>query len=129
MIVLHDAVLQHFALGYFSRDEYISKLTHNYGEWTRDLAATLWSNRARSGGDSEYFRYPMVKRIAETARAVVVHNQAAGTAVRNHAATANIVEIPHLLAPLDLPACRKPRFFKRSSGAVPLFGVFGHLQK
>ena len=37
---LLDAV-QHFALGYFSRDEYINEFAYNYGEWTRDLAATL----------------------------------------------------------------------------------------
>ena len=129
VIVLHDAVLQHFALGYFSRDEYISEFAHNYGEWTRDLAATLWSNRARSGGDSEYFRYPMVKRIAETARAVIVHNPAAAAAVRNHAATANIVEIPHLLAPLDLPHVQETEVLRKELGGSPLFGVFGHLRE
>jgi hypothetical protein len=129
IVVLHDAVLQHFALGYFARDEYINEFAYNYGEWTRDLAATLWSNRARSGGDSEYFRYPMVKRIAETAKAIIVHNPAAAAVVRNHSATARIVEIPHLHAPVDLPHARDVEALRRNLGSGPLFGIFGHLRE
>src|ERR1051326_3838763 len=77
VIVLHDAVLQHFFLGILDRGPYIEEFVYNYGEWTRGLAGDLWKNRARSGADPRYFEYPMIKRIVTASRAVIVHNPAA----------------------------------------------------
>ena len=62
------------------------------------LAAELWQGRASSGSDRRYFDYPMLRRIAETSRAVVVHNPAAAQVVRKHAPGARVIEIPHLYA-------------------------------
>jgi hypothetical protein len=83
VVVLHDAVLQHFLLGQLSDSEYSDEFAYNYGDWNRDLGDQLWRERAGSGSDERYFRYPMLKRIAQRSRAVVVHNPAAARAVRD----------------------------------------------
>jgi hypothetical protein len=83
VVVLHDAVLHHFFLGALDRAAYIDEFVYNYGEWHRGLAREdLWRARASSGFDRRYFDYPMLKRIAERSRAVVVHNPAAARMVR-----------------------------------------------
>ena len=79
--VLHDAVLHHFALGYFSREEYLQEFAYNYGGWSQGLAQQLWDGRARSGSDERYFGYGLLRRLIERSRAVVVHNPAAAEAV------------------------------------------------
>jgi glycosyltransferase involved in cell wall biosynthesis len=119
VVVLHDAVLHHFFLGALSRDEYIDEFTYNYGDWLHETAAELWDRRARSGVAPEYFRYPMLRRIAESARAVVVHNPEAARMVTTHAPSARVVEIPHLFAatPARRPAARR------------VFGVLGYLRE
>ncbi len=122
VVVLHDAVLQHFFLGSLTEQQYIDEFVYNYGEWTRDQAANLWRGRAASGADAEYFRYPMLRRIAEVSRAIVVHNPGATAMVKAHHAGANVVEIPHLFEPPPAaPAAAGPRPFT--------FGIFGHLRE
>jgi glycosyltransferase involved in cell wall biosynthesis len=74
----------------------------------------------------------MLRRIAERARAVVVHNSAAADAVRRHAPAARIVEIPHLFHPPALPSLAETLRFRESLGipqAAFLFGVFGFLRE
>src|SRR5262249_14011780 len=89
-VVLHDAVLNHFFLGALDEAAYIDEFIVNYGEWTRGLASELWRNRARSAADPRYFEYPMLKRVAERSRAVIVHNPAAACAVQRHVPNARI---------------------------------------
>uniref|UniRef100_Q026R7 Glycosyl transferase, group 1 n=1 Tax=Solibacter usitatus (strain Ellin6076) TaxID=234267 RepID=Q026R7_SOLUE len=130
--VLHDAVLQHFFLGQLGETAYIDEFVYNYGEWNRDLALDLWRRRAGSASDDRYFRYPMLKRIAERSRAVVVHNPAAAQAVRDHAPDARIVQIPHLFSAPALPDAAAAFAFRRQLGIEPtifLFGVFGYLRE
>jgi glycosyltransferase involved in cell wall biosynthesis len=132
VVVLHDAVLQHFFLGQLGETEYIDEFVYNYGEWNRGLAIDLWRRRAGSAADDRYFRYPMLKRIAEHSRAVVVHNPAAGQAVKDHAPNAHIVEIPHLFAAPPLPDAAATFGYRRRLGIEPatfLFGVFGYLRE
>ena len=117
--VLHDAVLHHFFLGTLDEPAYIEEFVHNYGGWSADLARSLWRNRARSSADPRYFERPMLRRIAETSRAVIVHNPAAAAMVRSHAPAARIFEIPHLYEEAPAPAARP----------VARFGVFGHLRE
>jgi glycosyltransferase involved in cell wall biosynthesis len=132
VVVLHDAVLHHFFLGALDRAEYRNEFVYNYGEWNRSLAEELWRGRASSGFDRRYFDYPMLKRIAERSRAVVVHNPAAARMVREHAPNAPVVEIPHLFAPPELPAEWEVARMRQSLG-VPrsgfLFGLFGYLRE
>lgn len=132
VVVLHDAVLHHFFLGALDRAAYIAEFVYNYGEWHRAIAEDLWTARAGSGFDRRYFDYPMLKRIAERSRAVVVHNPAASRMVRQHAPHAAVIEIPHLFAPPDLPPPWEVVRMRHSLD-VPqhafLFGVFGYLRE
>ena len=131
VIVLHDAVLSHFLLGALNRGEWIDEFAYNYGEWPRGLAAELWENRSRSAGDARYFEYPMLRRAAESAKAIIVHNPAAARAVLAHAPRARIFEIPHLFAPPALPGAEEVAQWRRGRGVGErtfLFGVFGYLR-
>ena len=132
VVVLHDAVLHHFFLGALNETEYLDEFVYNYGEWNRGLARDLWRGRAGSGADDRYFRYPMLRRIAERSKAVIVHNPAAAQAVRKHAPGARIIEIPHLFAPPNLPDEASILRYRQQIGVEPatvLFGVFGYLRE
>jgi len=130
--VLHDAVLHHFLLGQLGEPEYIDEFVYNYGEWNRGLARELWRSRAASGADGRYFDHPLLRRVAERSLAVVVHNPAAARAVKQHAAGARIVEIPHLFSAPELPDRAEAIRYRQSLGVEPgafLFGVFGYLRE
>ena len=129
VIVLHDAVLHHFALGYFSYEQYVAEFIYNYGEWNRGLAESLWKNRARSAGDSQYFRYAMLRRVVEASRAVIVHNPAAAAIVRAHCPEARVVEIPMLYSPVPMPHAADVERLRADLGGTRIFGVFGHLRE
>jgi glycosyltransferase involved in cell wall biosynthesis len=130
--VLHDAVLQHFFLGSFSEQQYVAEFIYNYGAWSEDQARELWRGRARSSSDPQYFRYPLLKRVAERSLALIVHNPAASAIVKAHVAGARIYEIPHLLE-LPEPPCRQEIYKLRHKLGIGertfLFGVFGHLRE
>lgn len=129
VVVLHDAVLQHFFLGSLDQAAYEEEFVYNYGEWSRGEAQGLWRERARSGADARYFARPMLRRIAETARAVIVHNPAAARIVREHAPEARITEIPHLFVSPALPDAVEILRLRECLGAgarTLLIGAFGH---
>ena len=75
----------------------------------------------------------MLRRVAERARAVVVHNPAAARTVREHAPAARVVEIPHLFQPpAPLPGEAEVARYRPRLGVEPgafLFGVFGYLRE
>ena len=133
VVVLHDAVQHHFLLGILSEREYIAEFVYNYGGWTEDLARDLWKRRARSAVDPLYFRYPMLKRLAERSRALIVHNPRAAAMVRSHAPDAAVFEIPHLFAAPPEPAAAADVVRLRQRLGIPghafLFAVFGHLRE
>jgi glycosyltransferase involved in cell wall biosynthesis len=132
VVVLHDAVLNHFFLGQLSEARYVDEFVYNYGEWNRSLGRELWRARAGSAADERYFFYPMLKRVAERARAVVVHNPAAAAAVKKHVPEARLAEIPHLFAPPQLPDGAAALRYRTELGVEPgvfLFGVFGYLRE
>jgi len=130
VIVLHDAMLHHFLLGFLSRERYIDEFVYNYGEWMRDAAQELWGGRARSAATREYFRYPMLKRIVEASTGVVVHNPGAAAVVGLHCPGARVFEIPHLYcAPAATIGVGQ---LKDRLGLRPnqfLFGIFGYLRE
>jgi len=132
VVVLHDAVLHHFFLGFLDRNAYVEEFTYNYGEWSRGLAEELWSGRARSAQDPRYFRHPMLRRIAEVSRAVVVHNPAAARMVIEHCPAARVVEMPHPFWPPPAPPGAEVIRLRQALGLGPrtcLFGVFGYLRE
>lgn len=98
VVVLHDAMLHHFALGWFSRQDYVEEFVYNYGEWSRDRAEDLWSQRRLSAGDQRYFRHSLLRRLVGRSRAVIVHNLAAErlASLAGNAATA-VYEVPHFI--------------------------------
>ncbi len=131
--VLHDAVLHHFLLGRLDEAAYVEEFVFNYGEWNRGLARELWRSRASSATDRRYFDYPMLRRILERSRAVVVHNAAAARVAAEHAPRARVVEIPHLfVAPDNGAGIAEAIRWRQRHGANPelfLFGVFGYLRE
>lgn len=132
VVILHDAVLHHFYLGYGGEEAYVAEFVHNYGEWHRGLARDLWQARARSGSDPAFFEYPMLRRVAEAARLVIVHNRAAAAMVRQHAPEARVEELPHLVEappPPDPHAVHELRASWRIPAGGFLFGIFGHLRE
>lgn len=132
VVVVHDAVLHHFYLGLLGERDYTSEFCFQYGEWNRDYALLLWRDRARSASDPRYFRFPMLKRIASTASALVVHNAEAARIVSEHHKPAKIHQIPHLFQPPVTPD-RAEVLYERArhglTGQHYLFAVFGHLRE
>jgi glycosyltransferase involved in cell wall biosynthesis len=133
VVVLHDAVLHHFLLGRLDESAYLDEFVYNYGEWCRGLARELWRGRASSATDRRYFDYPMLRRVVERARAVVVHNPAAARLVAEHAPQARVAEIPHLfVAPRGPAGGAEAVRWRQRRGVDPasfLFGVFGYLRE
>jgi glycosyltransferase involved in cell wall biosynthesis len=133
VVVLHDAVLHHFFLGGGDEREYVAEFVYNYGHWSQDLAHELWRRRSRSAADPEYFRYPMLKRVVERSRAVIVHNPRAAELVEEHVRGATVHEIPLLFAPPAALPSQSEVIRWRAGLGVPshtfLVGVFGHLRE
>ncbi len=132
IVVLHDAVLNHFFLNWLERDEYVREFAYNYGEYNRALAADLWDCRSTSAADPCYFEWPMLRRVASASRALVVHNPAAARMVRRHVPDARIFQIPHLARRFTEPSPEAVSRWRNEHGIGPeqfLFGVFGHLRE
>jgi glycosyltransferase involved in cell wall biosynthesis len=110
-----------------SEEEYIDEFAYNYGGWARAEARTLWNDRASSADDARYFARPMLKRIAGSSRAVIVHNPAALARVLDHAPGARVVLIPHFFLPLAPPDEADVLRFRGRTRY--LFGVFGYLRE
>lgn len=132
VVVLHDVVLHHFHLGAFSREAYIDEFVYCYGGWYRGMAEALWEGRSRSASDERYFRWPMLRRLAERSRAVIVHNAGAAEMVRREAPEARVEVIPHL--PLPAPAVDPVDVerWRAARGVLPshtLFGLMGYLRE
>lgn len=129
--VLHDAVLHHFFLGTLSEERYIAEWVYNYGEWRRDLGEELWRERARASVDPRYFQYPMLRRIVERSRSVIVHNPGAAAIVSAEGAQ-HISVIPHFCEISDPPAALDVARFRQRLGIeerTALFGIFGYLRE
>jgi glycosyltransferase involved in cell wall biosynthesis len=132
VIVLHDAVLHHFFLGTLAHDQYISEWVYNYSEWQRDLGEELWRERAKSSVDPRYFQFPMLRRILERSRAVIVHNPGAAAIARAVNQSIPIAVIPHFCEVTDPPDAFDIARFRQSLGiaaSTRLFGIFGYLRE
>ncbi len=119
LTILHDAVLHHFYLSR-GREAYCDEFVYNYGEWHRGTAERLWANRSAAPGEETYFAFPMLRRVAESARLVVVHNPRAAQRVREAAPGAQVAIIPHLAEASSVDG--------HWLGPGVWFGVFGYLR-
>lgn len=133
VVLLHDACLHHLLLGHLTREEYIEEFVYNYGEWFRQTAERYWMSRSNSAADPKFFERPMLKRLAESARLVVVHNAAAEAAVLAHSPSTRVLRLPHLFeAPRD-HFYREIDAYREQTLQVPreetLFAVLGHLRE
>jgi glycosyltransferase involved in cell wall biosynthesis len=129
--VLHDAVLHHFMLGRLSHEEYVAEWVFNYGEWRRDLGEQLWRDRARAAVEPRYFQFPMLRRIAERSRCVIVHNPGAAAIAAEHGA-ARVHVIPHFCEQAEAPEAADGARFRQQLGieqGATLFGMFGYLRE
>jgi len=130
VVELHDAVLQHFLLGRLDEADYLDEMAFNSGEWLRDRARVLWSRRGASAGDVEFFRYPLLRRIVESAEKVIVHNPAAARLAREASPHApEIVEIPHFVDPAPEFSAEQIEAVRAELGAKReelLIGCFGY---
>jgi len=104
VVVLHDALLQHFYLGMLDEAAYVEEFVFNYGEWSRDLARDLWAGRARSGADPRYFGYPMLKRIAQASSGDCAQSCGGETRLRTRAGCARGRD-PAPVPPAGAPGC------------------------
>lgn len=131
LVVLHDAVLNHFFLSTQDQQHYVAEFVYNYGAWFEDFARRLWRERARAAEDFRYFEYPMLRRVVERAKGVIVHNPAAARAASAHGARC-VTEIPHLSLPTPAVPVAVREHLRRQlagSGRGVLFGVFGFLRE
>src|SRR5258708_3310138 len=126
VIVLHDALLQHMLLGE-SWEAWEREFVFTYGERGREIAATLRDGiPALQEG---FFRYPLVKRVVEASRRVIVTNLGAAARVRRESPGADVRVIP-------LPFLRSGKEVakadaRRELGIPPatfLIGSFGHMR-
>ena len=135
VVVLHDAVLHHLLLGKLSKEEYVEEFVFNYGEWLRDFAQELWRERATSASQERYFRYPLVRRVAERSRIVVVHNGRACEIVQaglknGSGGSTEVVEIPHYIDRPSLPEASERGQLREKLGisaeeiVISTFGYF-----
>lgn len=131
LVVLHDALLQHFMLGTMQHDQYVAEWVHNYGEWRRELGERLWRDRARAAVDPRYFSYPMLRRAMETSRGVIVHNPGAAARALEHGAK-KIFTIPHFAVVENPPDAGDVARFRERIGVAAgdtLYGIFGYLRE
>ncbi|MBI1358042.1 MAG: glycosyltransferase [Acidobacteria bacterium] len=130
-VELHDAVLHHFLLGRLDEAAYVEEVVANLGEWFRHKAHALWARRAQSGGDEEFFRYPLLGRIAAAAERIIVHNPAAARLAQTALAGAPtpVFEIPHFVDPAPAAPADRLAALRRGLGAegsTLLLGCFGY---
>lgn len=129
-ILLHDANLHHYYLGALARDAYLAEFTRQYGSWHASTAAALWERRALSGADAAYFDYPMLGKVVERARVILVHNREAAQRVEALRPKAPVHVLPHLLALPDAPRQQTVAAWRARHGLNGCFAVavFGHLR-
>jgi len=131
IVVLHDAVLQHFLLGTLTREQYVEEFVYNYGEWNRHVGEELWNDRAACAIDPRYFRYPMLRRAVERQHAVIVHNPGAAMIAGEHGAR-GVRIVPHFFEAAERPDAASTERFRQRIGVEPgafLFGIFGYLRE
>ena len=127
VIVLHDALLQHMLLG-DGWSAWEEEFAFTYGEQGRAIAANLrGGNPATHEG---FFRYPLVKRVVQASRRVIVTNDGARARVLDEAPEADVRVIP-------LPFVRRGREVSRNEARAHLcispdaflVGCFGYMRE
>jgi glycosyltransferase involved in cell wall biosynthesis len=135
IVVLHDAVLHHLLLGLLSEQEYRDEFVFNYGGWHSGIADALWRDRGHAMTDDRYFRYPLLRRLGEASRAVIVHNPNAARLAREalppSSPAVEVVEVPHYVDVPQIPPEREIAA-KREELGIPagalVISCFGYMR-
>ncbi len=127
IVVLHEANLHHL----------IADLTINRGDWDAYVAeaefnggagARAYAERVRAlEAGPDYVGLPMLRRILERSRALIVHSRAVEEAARTAGFRGPVARIPH---GAWIPEADRWSFRDRLGldAAAPLVGVFGFLK-
>jgi glycosyltransferase involved in cell wall biosynthesis/SAM-dependent methyltransferase len=127
VVVMHEANLHHLVADLTIRggdwDAYLGEVEYEGGE-----AALAYARRVRAlevGPD--YEGVPMIRKVLERARAIVVHSQCVLDQVRAAGFSGPVARIPHgaWIPATDRWACRERLGVDEST---PLVGVFGFLK-
>ena len=128
VVELHDAVLHHLMLGLLGEDDYVAEHVYERGEWARGEAQRLWARRGLASSDEAFFARPLIKRVADAAQAVIVHNPGARRAVESVAPETRVEEIPHFVDVPKEPSAETVQRARATLGvgeAELLVGCFG----
>ena len=132
VVVLHEANLHHLhaerTIKKGNWDAYVEEVAYDGGPAAREFAERV--RRLETGPD--YEGVPMLRRLLEVSRGIIVHSDFVGELVRQAGFTGPIRKIWHG-AWIDRDPRRKPlRNFYRSrlglSETTPLIGIFGFLK-
>jgi glycosyltransferase involved in cell wall biosynthesis len=119
VVVLHDFVLHHlFAAAYLDRgrrDRYAQELERAHGIRGRAFAERIRLDGTLPVWDLDPWAYPMSAGVIRAASAVVVHSAFVRKAVLGVSPGADVVEIPHHVA----PATRTPQEEARRALGLP----------
>jgi glycosyltransferase involved in cell wall biosynthesis/SAM-dependent methyltransferase len=127
IVVLHESNLHHLMTDLTIRrddwDGYVEACAYDGGEAARAFAERV--RRLEVGPD--YEGVPMLRRLLERSRAVIVHSRAVEVDVRRAGFTGPVARIPH---GAWLPEGDRMGFRERLGldEATPLIGVFGFLK-
>jgi len=132
VLVLHEANLHHLhaerTIKRGNWDEYVDEVAYDGGPQARAFAERV--RRLEVGPD--YEGVPMLRRLLENAKGVIVHSDCVGQAVRDAGYTGPLARIWHG-AWIDRDPTRKPLgdFYRSKLGLAnnnPLIGAFGFLK-
>lgn len=127
VVVLHEANLHHLITDLTIRrgdwDAYVEACAHDGGE-----AARVYAGRVRAlDVGPDYEGVPMLRRVLERARGVIVHSRYVGARCREAGYTGPLAVIPHgaAMPPVDRMNWRAKLGVNESD---PLVGVFGYMK-
>jgi glycosyltransferase involved in cell wall biosynthesis/SAM-dependent methyltransferase len=129
VVVLHEANLHHLIADITIRrgdwDGYLREVEHDGGLDALDFARDYVRTRQRA---PDYEGLPMLRRLLESARGVIVHSRYVECTVRKAGFAGPVAVIPH---GAWLPERQNRLSYRHRLGldeTVPLIGVFGHLK-
>jgi glycosyltransferase involved in cell wall biosynthesis len=135
IVVLHEAVLHNLLAGSLPADIFENEFVYNYGEWLRPFGRQLLEEISSPIRERRRAEFPMLRRLVEASRAVVVHNPFAARLVREalavSGAATSVFEIPlgiEAASPLDeasLNAFRQKLDLSPESIVISAFGPLG----
>ena len=128
VVVFHDVLQQHMLLGE-SWGAWEREFAFTYGERGREIAANLRDGIPAT--HEGFFRYPLVKRVVEASRRVIVTNPGGRARVLRESPSADVRVIPLSFGPQ--PSRELTRWEARAALELPqdafIVGCFGYMRE